>query len=128
LSPTASRFDNSISWLAAIGNETALSVFDLFGADAVYARNRELAGLLTASLAEVGWTPIDLPEANRSTIVSVPLGEKEPTAVVAELKSRGIVCSARDGNLRLAVHFYNHEDDVERVTSALSELGSTPSS
>ena len=42
LSPTASRFDNSISWLAAIGNEAALAVFDDFGPDAIYARNREL--------------------------------------------------------------------------------------
>jgi selenocysteine lyase/cysteine desulfurase len=25
------------------------------------------------------------------------------------------------------VHFYNHEDDVDRVANALSELGSTPS-
>ena len=78
LSPTASRFDNSISWLAAIGNEAALSVFDLFGVDAIYARNRELADLLRASLSEVGWTPVDLPEANRSSIVSVPLGDAEP--------------------------------------------------
>ena len=67
LSPTASRFDNSISWLAAIGNEAALSVFDDFGADAIYARNRELARRSATSLAEVGWTPVDLPERNRST-------------------------------------------------------------
>ncbi len=51
LSPTASRFDNSISWLAAIGNEAALSVFDEFGADAIYDRNRELAELLRTSLS-----------------------------------------------------------------------------
>ena len=80
LSPTASRFDNSISWVAAIGNEAALSVFDDFGADAIYDRNRELAELLRASLAEVGWTPVDLPEANRSTIVSVPLGDADAGA------------------------------------------------
>ncbi len=30
--------------------------------------------------------------------------------------------AARDGNLRLAVHFYNHEDDIEKVANALSEL------
>jgi selenocysteine lyase/cysteine desulfurase len=30
------------------------------------------------------------------------------------------VCSARDGNLRLAVHFYNHEDDIDQVASALA--------
>ena len=42
LSPTASRFDNSLSWVAAIGNEAALGVFEQFGAEAVYARNADL--------------------------------------------------------------------------------------
>ncbi len=122
LSPTASRFDNSISWLAAIGNEAALSVFDVFGVDVIYAWNGELAELLRASLSEVGWMPVDLPEANRSGIVSVPLGDTEPTRLLAESRRRGVVCSARDGNLRLAIHFYNHEDDILRITSALSEF------
>jgi cysteine desulfurase / selenocysteine lyase len=122
LSPTASRFDNSISWLAAVGNEAALSVFDLFGAEDIYGRNRELAGILRAALSEVGRPAVDLPEVNRSSIVSVPLGDTEPTHLLAELKRRGIICAARDGNLRLAVHFYNHEDDIDRVVRALSQL------
>jgi selenocysteine lyase/cysteine desulfurase len=122
LSPTASRFDNSISWLAAIGNAAALSVFDDFGADAIYARSRELAAMLRGALADVGWTPVDLPEVNRSHIVSVPLGDHEPVALLSQLETRGVRCSARDGNLRLAVHFYNHEDDIERVTTALTGL------
>lgn len=122
LSATASRFDNSISWLAAIGNEVALSVFDLYGAEAIYERNRELAAILRASLFDVGWPPLDLPEVNRSSIVSVPLAGIEPTRVLAELRRRDIVCSARDGNLRLAIHFYNHEDDIARLARALREL------
>ena len=122
LSPTASRFDNSISWVAAIGNAAALSLFDEFGADAIYARNRELAELLRTSLADVGWIPVDLPAANRSTLVSVPLGGAEPAPLLAELKRRGIVGSARDGNLRLAIDFYDNEDDIAQVTKALSEL------
>jgi cysteine desulfurase / selenocysteine lyase len=122
LSATASRFDNSISWLAAIGNEVALSVFDLYGAEAIYERNRELAAILRASLFDVGWPPLDLPEVNRSSIVSVPLAGIEPTRVLAELRRRDIVCSARDGNLRMAIHFYNHEDDIARLARALREL------
>ncbi len=122
LSRTASRFDNTISWLAAIGNETALQVFDLYGADAIYARNRSLADLLRSSLADIGWLPVELPEVNRSTIVSVPLGSHAPADLVPALRTRGIVGAARDGNLRLAVHFYNHEDDVQRVSEALFEL------
>ena len=122
LSPTASRFDNSISWMAAIGNVAALSVFDGFGAEAIYARNRELAGLLREALADAGWPPVELPEANRSSIVSVPLGGAEPARLLARLQDRGVVGSARDGNLRLAIHFYNHEEDIERLVRALADI------
>jgi cysteine desulfurase / selenocysteine lyase len=123
LSSTASRFDSSISWLAAVGNEEALSVFDRFGADTIYRRNQALAGRLRESLAEVGWgcSPL-MPTANQSTVVSVPLGTVDPVPHIAALRERGIVCSARDGNLRLAIHLYNHEDDIERVAGALVEL------
>ena len=123
LSSCASRFDNSISWLAAVGNEAALEVFDEFGAEVIYARNRELTTMLAGSLAEVGWAPFDSGATNQSTIVSVPLGHLDGAALVSQLKDRGVVCSARDGNLRLAVHFYNHEDDIGRLVAALGELG-----
>jgi len=84
--------------------------------------NSELAGLLRTALAEIGREPIDLPVANRSTIVSVPLGDAKPAELLAKLKQQGIICSARDGNLRLAIHFYNHEDDIAQITSALTKL------
>ncbi len=122
LSETASRFDSSISWLAAIGDEAAVSVFSDFGADAIFARNAELADTLRSALTEIGWAPLDLPPANRSTIVSVPLGDTDSGRLIGELKSRGIACAARDGNLRMAVHFYNHEDDIRRLTTALTSL------
>ena len=93
LSPTASRFDSSISWLAAIGNEVAIAVFDEFGADAIYARNLELTGLLRSTLVEIGWQPVDLPEQNRSTIVSIPLDGRDPDALLARLSEKGVVCS-----------------------------------
>ncbi|MFC4949649.1 aminotransferase class V-fold PLP-dependent enzyme [Pseudonocardia sp. GCM10023141] len=119
LSSTASRFDNSISWFAAIGNRAALSLFDELGAAAAYARNRDLAALLRTALDDAGWHPVELPASQRSTIVSVPLGRHEPAALLGELAERGIVAAARDGNLRLAVHVYNHEDDIERLRTAL---------
>ena len=65
---------------------------------------------------------MDLPVADRSTIVSVPLGDGDTAELLAALKERGVVCAARDGNLRLAVHFYNHEDDIEQVANALADL------
>lgn len=121
LSATASRFDNSISWLAAIGDEAALSVFDTFGSDAIFSRNLELADLLRSRLTEIGREPVDLPVVNRSTIVSVPFGDAAPAELLRHLSERGIVCAARDGNLRLAIHFYNHEDDIDQIATALTE-------
>jgi len=122
LSSTASRFDNSISWLAAIGNKAALSVFDTFGTDSIYQRNRDLSDRLRSTLSEAGWEPVDLPAASRSTIVSVPFGDADPAELLAKMSQAGIACSARDGNLRLAVHFYNHEDDINQVVSTLKAL------
>jgi cysteine desulfurase/selenocysteine lyase len=120
LSATASRFDSSISWLAAIGNQAALKVFDEFEPGAIYARNRELSAGLRAALAGAGWNLAGLPESNQSTIVSVPLGGREPARLLSALSDRGIVCAERDGNVRLSVHFYNHEDDIDRLVTALA--------
>jgi cysteine desulfurase / selenocysteine lyase len=122
LSSTASRFDNSISWLAAVGNEAALSLFDDFGPETIYDRNAELSALLRSALVDAGWPPVPLPAANQSSIVSVPLGDRDGPNVVGALKERRIACAARDGNLRLAIHFYNHEDDIDRLIRALAEL------
>ena len=54
--------------------------------------------------------------------MSVPLGNADPVALVAELKERGVVCASRDGNLRLSMHFYNHEDDIARLVAALARV------
>jgi selenocysteine lyase/cysteine desulfurase len=35
------------------------------------------------------------------------------------LRVRGVASATRDGQLRLSVHVYNHEDDVGRVVGAL---------
>jgi selenocysteine lyase/cysteine desulfurase len=93
-----------------------------FGLDVIFRRNRELADRLRSALADIGRAPIDMPVANHSTIVSVPCGDADPAELLAQLKQRGIVCSARDSNLRLAIHFYNHDDDIDQITSAFTEL------
>ncbi|MFM7532590.1 MAG: aminotransferase class V-fold PLP-dependent enzyme [Rubrivivax sp.] len=63
LSPTASRFDQSISWLAAIGDEACLELIHRIGPSAIFARVRELQGALRDALAEAGLAPLDMPPA-----------------------------------------------------------------
>src|SRR4051812_15729468 len=100
LSTTASRFDSSVSWLAAIGNVASLEVFDRFGVEAIHARNRHLETLLRQELTEAGWDPTPLPVDNRSTIVSVPLVDLEPSLVVTALAEQHVIASVRDNALR----------------------------
>jgi cysteine desulfurase/selenocysteine lyase len=119
LSPTASRFDSSVSWLAAFGNTTSLGIFDHFGPGVIYARNRDLETQLRDALIGAGWDPVAMPAENRSTILSVPLGDLEPARVVHALSENRVVASARDGALRLSVHLYNHEDDIDRLVTTL---------
>lgn len=120
LSPTASRFDASVSWLAAIGDEVCLGLIEEIGPAAIHAWNRELSAALRQALDDAGVPPLSLPAANRSHIVSVPLSGRDPAATLARLRSSGIVCSARDGNLRISVHFYNNLTDMERMVEALA--------
>jgi selenocysteine lyase/cysteine desulfurase len=70
-------------------------------------------------LAEIGWRPIDLPPANQSTIVAIPFDDADSMALLNHLTNAGVVCRARDGNLRMSVHFYNHSDDIDRLIAAL---------
>jgi selenocysteine lyase/cysteine desulfurase len=41
--------------------------------------------------------------------------------LVAELAAQRIVCSERDSNLRIALHLYNVEEDVDRLLDLLRE-------
>ena len=76
----------------------------------------------TPSTARAG-ARIAMPAENRSTIVRVPLGDLEPAWVVQLLAEERVIASARDGALRLSVHLYNHEDDIDRLVTALGSLG-----
>ena len=46
----------------------------------------------------------------------------DPDAIVAGLIERGIDTACRGGRLRLAPHFYNNEEDVDRLITALTDI------
>ena len=41
----------------------------------------------------------------------------------ARWRRQGIIVAARDGNLRISIHFYNHEDDIHRLATTLGSSG-----
>ena len=43
----------------------------------------------------------------------------DPNALVSALAAEQIVTSTRDSSLRISLHLYNVEDDVDRILAAL---------
>jgi selenocysteine lyase/cysteine desulfurase len=60
-------------------------------------------------------TPRD--PARRGPLVCVR--STDVNALVAALAAAKVVCSERDSNLRIALHLYNVEADVDRVLDVL---------
>jgi len=47
----------------------------------------------------------------------------KPAALLAQqLKARQVLVSARRDNLRVSTHFYNNEEDVDRLAAELKTL------
>jgi selenocysteine lyase/cysteine desulfurase len=117
LSPTASKLDTSLVWFAALAEQAALGVFRRFGVEAILDRNARLSRRLHDALLAQGTAFRPFPEAHRSTIVSVPIRDTE--AAIARLREAGVVAAARAGRVRLSVHFYNLEEEIDRAAGLL---------
>ena len=117
LSPTASKLDVSLAWFPALAEQAALGIFRRFGISALLERNAGLMRRLQEALAAEGSGFRPFTEQHRSTIVSVPVADTE--AVMARLRKANVVASVREGRVRLAVHFYNLEEEVDRVAGLI---------
>ena len=117
LSPTASKLDASLAWFPALAEQAALGIFGRFGITALLDRNAMLARRLVDALAAQGSAFRPFTEEHRSTIVSVPVTDTE--AVMARFRQANVVASVREGRVRLAVHFYNLEEELDRVAELI---------
>jgi cysteine desulfurase / selenocysteine lyase len=59
----------------------------------------------------------------RSGIIVFKPNERKPLDIVIELeKKKKIIVSARGNGIRVSPHFYNNEDDIDKLVSALKRL------
>lgn len=117
LSPTASKLDTSLVWFAALADQASLGIFRRFGIQALLDRNAQLSQRLHDALAAHRSAVRPFPQHHRSTIVSVPVVDTEAT--MARLRTAGVVASVRAGRVRLSVHFYNLEEEIDRVAELM---------
>ncbi len=119
--PSARRFDSGTPPVPSLyAGVAGVSLVEEAGVPAIEAHVRRLVSRLLAGIDELGarvTTPSE-PEA-RGPLVCVRSTDVD--ALVATLAREGIVVSSRDGNLRVALHLYNVEDDVDSLLDALAE-------
>lgn len=92
--------------------EASVDLMLALGPEAIEQRVFSLAGQLRAGLEHAGG---EVATTGDTPILAVRFPGRDAAALAAELRARRIVASARQGWLRLSVHFYNDESDVETV-------------
>jgi cysteine desulfurase/selenocysteine lyase len=117
LSPTASKLDASLAWFPALAEQAALGIFRQFGITALLDRNAQLAVRLQDALAAEGSAFRPFPDLHRSTIFSVSV--RDTDTVMTRFRRDNVVASVRAGKIRLAVHFYNLEEELDRVAELI---------
>jgi selenocysteine lyase/cysteine desulfurase len=98
--------------------EAGLNIILEVGTDAIEQRVRELTRRCLSGLESIGWASVTPPQdERRGPMVCVPA--RGTGELLARLMERDIVASARDENIRATVHFYNSEDDIDRLVATL---------
>jgi selenocysteine lyase/cysteine desulfurase len=119
LSGTASRFEvGSPSFISFVGAAASIQLLLDVGIESIQKRVLDLTELLMNSVSDLGLrltTPKD--RENRSGIVHFLLDGAQEKA--EKLKKRGIIVSAQSKGLRVAPHFYNTEEEIERFVQEL---------
>jgi selenocysteine lyase/cysteine desulfurase len=80
----------------------------------------EITSYACRRLAESGATILSHRDGKHASgIVSFHVAGRDLRLERQRLAPHGVVLSYRGGNLRISPHAYNHEDDVERLVTAL---------
>jgi len=117
----ARRFDagtppvpNIYAGLAGMG------IVEEVGVATIEAHVKGLADRLLTGLEELGAT-VATPRGDGEYGPLVCVASTDPHALVMELQRERIVTSERDTNLRISLHLYNVEEDIDRILEALAE-------
>lgn len=119
-SPTARRFEaGTPAVVNCYAVEAGLKIILEVGTDAIENRVRQLTRRCMERLEEIGWASVTPREPGRNGAM-ICVRAKQVAQLFAKLMEQDIVTSFRDDNLRATFHFYNSEDDVESLVTALA--------
>jgi selenocysteine lyase/cysteine desulfurase len=117
----AARFEpGTLNSLGIAGLGGSLELLLSVGTVAIEARIRELTDRIVGGLQACGWRVVSSRRPGEwSGIVAATHESLDPHDVTRRLTARGIHVSARAGRLRISPHFWNTEEEVDRLLAAL---------
>jgi cysteine desulfurase / selenocysteine lyase len=123
LAVDARRFElSTMSYASVVGLESSLAILSSAGSERIARHAATLAARLVGRVEGLGWRPFR-PLGDRGAsphIVSLRHARHRPDATAARLASEHrIICGARGGGLRVSLHVYNDESDLDRLVEAL---------
>jgi cysteine desulfurase / selenocysteine lyase len=123
LAPDARRFTQStMSYISVTGLTTAVDELLVTGIGEVAQHAARLADLLVGAVEPLGWRPYR-PLDDRAAsphIVALTHVAGSVADAAERLRRRGVVCSARDGRLRVSLAPYNNQTDIGALADALA--------
>lgn len=97
----------------------AISYLDGIGRNRIQARVLQLNTTLTSALRHQDFEVLSPSGSGRSgeTLVSIP----NAVGVTEYLRSKGIMVTQKPEGIRVSTHFYNNDEDIERLVTALRD-------
>ncbi|HEX3921500.1 MAG TPA: aminotransferase class V-fold PLP-dependent enzyme [Streptosporangiaceae bacterium] len=109
------------SFIPLAGSQAALKLLNRAGIDRIAARVADLTGLLLAGLDDLGFDPVTPRAAHeRAGVCSVEVGDLDQA--VAALAEHRIATFPELQYIRLDLHAFNNEQDVERILACFATL------
>jgi cysteine desulfurase/selenocysteine lyase len=76
---------------------------------------------LTSRLMDSGWNVLSPLGDERFRSAETLVAVDHPARIVAQLAEKGVIVTEKPQGIRIATHFFNNEDDIEKLMEALNE-------
>lgn len=127
LSPDARRYEpGSFNTVGIAAFNASLDLLLTIGIDRIRERVRRLTEAVIESAARAGYDILSPRNPDeRSGIVTFRVPGTDAAALSNALLERSFVCAPRSGGLRVSPHFYNTQEEIDRLFEAIDRERST---
>ena len=122
LAKTAAKYTQStLSYITAMGLKASVDELLKLGLENIDGHSQKLASALISGLNGSDWTPFQSPESPGFSphIVTLQNPSCDARATEASLMDNRIICSIRNGRVRVSMAHYNSKDDVDALINSL---------